>query len=331
MRNHDYRKAESIEMRKDILAMPPEWFRVLGPLGATVNGRTAELGTQQERRLLVPLLSATGKRVTRDELESWVWDDPTERRENALSEVIATLRKTLRRQGISYEVIARDGLVWLAAPEEATDLHWFRSLVKKSSKCPDREQHGLLETALGLVQGEPLVNVKGLYRIDGYRDSIKREIREARIRLFQVAVRAGRHADHLSDIETEFRSTPQDGRLAALSMIAHHRMGMTQKASETYMDHQKSLDGILADAELRELQERILRNEPDIGRDPLLGVPYDGEPEDEPEESSEKPRDQLPTVAHKFYGGQKFHNTAFGNGPNIFLTSREDDGQDGHE
>ncbi len=312
MRNHDYRKAESHEMRKDIGTTPSVWFGLLGPLEARVGGQTVHLGTQRERRLLLALLSDPTTVVLRITAEEWVWDNEAGRKD-ALSEVVSDLRQRLTEAGVPYPIVAKEGWLRLDLPPQSTDLGCFRELVAQAEKSPAAEQYDLFREAMRLVRGEPFAEVHGQLGVGAFREKVKDEVMVARIRLFEVSARLGRHPEHLGAIKSEFERAPSNHRLAVLSMAAHYRMGMTKEALATYLKHARQARdlGIPIRAELQELQRRILQDDPDLREDEGQHMnEADGQHETTGTGTGEQPTG----VTNNIYGAQTINGAAiFGN------------------
>lgn len=326
MRNHEYRKAESIEMRNDIERTPSVWIGLLGPLEARVDGRTVDFA-QQEGRLLVALLSAEAGPVPRSKAEEWVWDDEP-RRTDALGEVVAALRRKFVVAGAPDLIVARGGLLRFEVSGLSTDLNRFRALAGEAEHRPPAEQYDLLKEAMQLVRGEPFATVRGTKGIDGYREILQGEIRLARIRFLEVSAKLGRHSNHMNTIKEEFERDPSNHRLAVLTVAAHYHLGMTQEALAAYSKHERRLteDGILVRGELQELQRRILQDDPELNQNEEQHM---NEPD---EKTATAPADQPAGVTNNI-GRQTVNGPAInGNSTgSIYFYARPDTREDSHE
>ena len=73
-------------------------YQVLGPLTATIDDRTVNLGGPKQRLVLALLLVEAGRTVTAERLIDRIWDDaPPEGARHTLQAYISELRKLLDR------------------------------------------------------------------------------------------------------------------------------------------------------------------------------------------------------------------------------------------
>ena len=244
-------------------------FRILGPLEVRREGETLALGGARQRSLLAFLLLHRNEVVSRERLIDALWGEgPPATASNALQVAVHALRKLLgherlRSHGGGYEL--------LVEPEEL-DLGRFERTV-------DRARAGVatateLRRALSLWRGEAAT---GDYPI-GVRSELERL---DELRLFALEERieadltAGRHGALAEELDALVLEHPYRERLRGQLMVALYRAGRQADALEAYAGARRTLVddlGIEPGRELRELEARVLRQDPDLDRPPSAGV-----------------------------------------------------------
>ncbi|MFJ8937080.1 AfsR/SARP family transcriptional regulator [Streptomyces sp. NPDC102365] len=245
----------------------------LGPLELWHQGRQYPLGSLKERCTLGILLYARGNPVSVDTLVERVWDDgePPAAPVEALHIYLSRLRTRLNR------AVGDDALVERASPrryrlriEHENDvdlvrLERLRAQARVAAGGGDTEYAvGLLHTAQALWRGEPFAEFSGAWAVSARARLTEdhRRVREERIRL---ELELGRHADLVGELHELVSLNPLAQQAVASLMLALYRSGRDGEALALYQDTRGRLGdelGIDPGANLRDLQQRILRQDP---------------------------------------------------------------------
>ncbi|MBB5895606.1 AfsR/SARP family transcriptional regulator [Kutzneria kofuensis] len=237
-------------------------FRVLGELRATVDGRDVDLGPRRQRCVLAVLLVETGRGVSVDELIDRVWGTAApQRAAGTLYSYLSRLRGAL---GGATLVNASDGYRLAIGPDDV-DLHRFRRLIAEA-RASDRDEVAgeLFRQALGLWQGQALSGLSSPW-LDDMRSQLEQERLAARRDHVDIELRAGRHAELLSELTTEATRRPEDERLAGQLMLALYRSGRQADALRHYDLTRRWLaeeHGADPSPPLQEVYQRILTGDP---------------------------------------------------------------------
>ena len=241
-------------------------FLILGPLEAIDGGRQLPLGGTKQRSLLALLLLHANQVVSRDRLIDELWSGAASRDgTKSLSVAVARLRKALAPED-GLLVTRPPGYELRLGPGQL-DLHRFEQLVAEASASAEpATAAGKLRDALALWRGPPLSDL-------AYQSFCQAEIArldELRLLALEDRLRAdlelGRHAELVGELESLVAEHPLRERLRELLMVALYRAGRQAEALETYSAARAALTeelGIEPSRELQELQQAILRHEPD--------------------------------------------------------------------
>ncbi|MFJ2264238.1 AfsR/SARP family transcriptional regulator [Streptomyces sp. NPDC087844] len=245
----------------------------LGPLELWHQGRQYALGSLKQRCVLGVLLYARGDPVSVDTLVERVWDD--DELPAAPVEVLHTYLSRLRTR--LHRAVGDDALVERAAPrryrlrvghEEDVDLvrlERLRAQARVAAEQGDTEYAvGLLHAAQALWRGEPFAEFTGAWAASARARLTEdhRRVREERIRL---ELRLGRHADLVGELHELVSLNPLAQQAVAALMLALYRSGRDGEALAQYRETRGRLGdelGIDPGADLRDLQQRILRQDP---------------------------------------------------------------------
>ncbi|GAA0998290.1 hypothetical protein GCM10009555_097320 [Acrocarpospora macrocephala] len=235
-------------------------FRLFGAVEAQVGDKRIDLGSERERRLLVALLSK-GRRIERQKLLDWIWDEAPDSAFGDLDKFMSKLRRRLDGIGLGEALVNRDRLCQLDVPANAVDVHRFRALVAEARHADDQRAAALLSEALELSDGEPLAGLSGR-QVDSYRHALNEERYAAELAFVQVELRLGHHQERIADLARLFAERPDD-TVAGLRMLALHRAGRQAEALRVYDEHRLRLKAMGLDVpqRLAELHGRILRND----------------------------------------------------------------------
>ncbi|MFJ3790971.1 AfsR/SARP family transcriptional regulator [Kitasatospora sp. NPDC090091] len=250
-------------------------FRLLGPVEFQVDGGGVALGPRKQRLVLAALVVDAGRVVPTDTLIRRVWDaHPPQEAQSSLYAYVARLRAVLRtatRSGVlDAPAIGRAGGGYrLDAGASRVDLRDFRELAARARTADGdlRGRTALLEQALGLWRGQALSGQTGGW-VDALRLRLEREHFAVRLQRHDTHLALGNHAELLPELLALAGEQPDDEALVGQLMLALHRCGRAAEALEHYERTRRRLAGRLgADpgAGLRELHERILRDDPRLG------------------------------------------------------------------
>ncbi|MGW7384547.1 BTAD domain-containing putative transcriptional regulator [Streptomyces sp. NPDC054794] len=266
-------------------------FAVLGPVRAWRGERELDLGSPQQRAVLVALLLRRGRPVTLDELLNTVWGEnlPTAA-VSVLRTYVSRLRKVLepgRDIPESERVVVSVGDGYLArVPEGALDLAVFEQRVAEAKKVRAAgrvsDAAELLRTALDGWQGGALAGVPGPLA-ESERNRLSEERLTALEARLDADVELGRHGEVIAELISLTGAHPLRERLCRLLMLALYRSDRQAEALETYHRTRGILAaelGIDPGAPLQDLYERILAADAslDLGppappAEPALPVP----------------------------------------------------------
>ncbi|MBQ0847152.1 tetratricopeptide repeat protein [Streptomyces sp. BH-SS-21] len=245
----------------------------LGPLELWHQGRQYALGSLKARCVFGILLYARGDPVSVDTLVERVWDD--DELPAAPVEVLHTYLSRLRTR--LHRAVGDDALVERASPrryrlrlgrEEDVDfvrLERLRAQARVAAGRGDTEYAvGLLHAAQALWRGEPFAEFTGAWAASARARLTEdhRRVHEERIRL---EMQLGRHADLVGELHELVSLNPLAQQAVASLMLALYRSGRDGEALTLYRDTRDRLGdelGMDPGANLRDLQQRILRQDP---------------------------------------------------------------------
>ena len=228
-------------------------FRILGPLEILEDDAPLDLPAKQ-RTLVAMLLLHANEVVSADRLIDAVWEDePPARAAKALQVYISHLRKALGRE----RVITRSPGYQLTVADDEFDLRRFEASLAE----------GRPRDALALWRGPPLSDVS----YSRFAQSEIARLQELRLSALEAhhdqELAAGRHAQLVGELEALVHAHPLRERLRGQLMVALYRAGRQADALDAYQDTRESLIeglGIEPGRELRELQQRILNQDPTL-------------------------------------------------------------------
>jgi YVTN family beta-propeller protein len=257
-------------------------FGLLGPLEVIDGSRRLAIGAGRRRALLALLLLHRNEVVSADRLIEELWDgQPPATASKGLQVHISQLRRDL----VVGNRVAGGGLLTrangyvLEVPAGRLDIERFeRALSDAQDANAEARHHDAAKRAseaLCLWRGPPLMDF-------AYESFAQREIaRLEELRLvvleerFEAELAIGRHAKVIADLEAAVHAQPLRDRLRGQQMVALYRCGRRAEALEVYRDgHRRSIEelGVEPSPQLRELQERILEESPDLVSPPRGGL-----------------------------------------------------------
>lgn len=251
-------------------------FRILGPLEVTAGDRLLALGGPRQRALLAVLLLHANEVVSTDRLIDALWgDSPPDTAHKALQGNVLALRKALEPDRKPDEAWGRlvtqpPGYLLRVEPRDL-DLERFEELAAEGRAAlqggdPARAAV-LLREALGLWRGPPLADVA----FEAFAQAEVTRLEEARLAGLEERIEAdlalGRDAELVGELESLVAREPLRERLRGQLMLCLYRCGRQADALACYRHGREALVeglGIEPGPALRELEQRILRQDPSL-------------------------------------------------------------------
>lgn len=277
----------------------PVIVSVLGHLHVTVDGHAIELTAEKERIVLATLAVSGQEGISVEALMDELWDEPTSANKGTLQTYVSNLRRALRTDTSGGPVIERVGDRYRLSSDVAVDLDRFRmrlAAVREAlaSEATRGDASDLVAGALAVVRGplDPtLVRGAGLLAAEAARAN--EEWREARWIRAELEIQADRAAGVVSDLLAVVEEDPTEERFWRLLMLAYWRTGRQQMALDAYQQVRRVLAdelGVLPDPSLQDLEQAILRHDPELARQPDAAAPVP------------KPRGHIRAVRTTFVG-----------------------------
>ncbi len=250
-------------------------FRVLGPIEVVGERGSIVLGGPKQRAVLAHLIVRANQVVTTDALIGLIWgEEPPEAARNSLQSYVSHLRKALGAERLESRT---PGYVLHLTTDEL-DAARFELLLREARGANGNAEQaaGLLREALGLWRGPAFADLaaeEGLSGEIARLDELHIQTLEERL---EVDIAAGRHGEVIGELESLVRQQPLRERLWANLMLALYRSGRQADALAAFQRARELLAdelGVDPSPELQRLQERILRQDPDLE---LKGEPLRG-------------------------------------------------------
>jgi DNA-binding SARP family transcriptional activator len=246
---------------------------VLGPIEVTDGDRAIALAGQRQRALLAALVLGHGKVVPVARLVDALWDarPPATARAKIHAHISAL------RQAIGYgprdaeaPLLTRPPGYLLCSQDLELDLMEFGSLTAQAGQASGSGQQaaasGLLAAALALWRGSAFADVESpQIRAAG------RMLEERRMLAIEAKAEAdlalGRCEAVVTGLSAALTADPFRERMRALLMVARYRLGCRADALSLYREgHQVMVAelGLEPGPQLRNLQQRILADDPSL-------------------------------------------------------------------
>lgn len=290
-------------------------IRVLGEVGARLDGQAVPLGGPQQRAVLAMLALRSPEVVAVGELVAGVFGkEPPARAVGMIRTYVAQLRKQLDPERANHAksqvIVAASGGYRLALPAEALDAAEFDRLVESTGQLrageDDTEIRDVLGRALALWHGEPLTGLPG-----PYAEAQRRRLAESRTAAAERAagcdLALGHHTETVPRLTALVAENPLREGLHELLMLALYRCGRQTDALEAYTSVRRTLVdelGVEPGPRLQDLHSRILSGDPGLLPPvPCSPAPTPPKPETpRPPAPAARPRALLPRRPAGFTG-----------------------------
>jgi DNA-binding SARP family transcriptional activator/ABC-type branched-subunit amino acid transport system substrate-binding protein len=238
-------------------------FGILGPLEVWEDGMDVQLDAGRQRALLALLLLHANELVATDRLidDLWSGEQPA-----TANKVVQNYVSRLRRVLGDERLLTRSGGYVLRVEE--TDAGEFEHAVESARGQSAAEAARTLRVALELWRGRPLVDVE----YEPWAQPEIRRLEELRLSAIEDRIDAelelGRHTLLVPELEALVAEHPLRERLRGQLMLALYRSGRQAEALAAYGSARRLLVdelGIEPDPALRDLQRRILHQDPGLG------------------------------------------------------------------
>jgi predicted ATPase/DNA-binding SARP family transcriptional activator len=254
-------------------------IRVLGPVEVVGDDGPLPLAAKH-RCVVAALLVAGGRSCSPDELVDALWGaNPPASARKLVQVYISQLRRSLPP---SVRIVTKHGSYALDVAPELVDAVRFERLLDESAAARREGNHAL---ALSLVEQASRLWAGRAFGDVGYEGFLQPEVErleELRLAALEERMDAqlalGRHAEALGEILALAAEHPLRERLHGQAMVALYRCGRQAEALEAFTALRGRLDdelGLEPGPELRELQRRILQQDPSLD---VSGQAADGSP-----------------------------------------------------
>jgi DNA-binding SARP family transcriptional activator len=245
-------------------------FRIMGPVGLSVDGTDIAIGASRQRALLAILLLDANRAVHPSTIIEGIWGEaPPQHPEAALQIVVSRLRGALGPAAARL-VSERAGYSIVVEPDEL-DLERAQQAFDVARDVFINEDYtAAAETAsagLACWSGDALADV----RTAPFYESASRELRALQLSIYDIRnrayLRSGRHVQVLADVEAWIRLDPSRERTRGQQMVALFRAGRRVDAFGAYEELRRYLEEVLGvepSAYMQELRRRIEEQDPTL-------------------------------------------------------------------
>lgn len=241
-------------------------FSVLGSLEIRESGQNIVPTASKPRQVLALLLLRRGTIVSPNEIMEELWgESPPNSALTTIQTYIYQLRKILVRHGAGDLLITRPGGYSLEVDDTLLDLHRFEQAVREGRTLLETgrpvEAADRLSDALAAWRGDPLADVAQgglLYSYTTWLQELRFRALEMRI---QADLRAGRHRDLVSELQSLVLTYPLRENLHASLMIALYYSGRRSEALGKYQVLRTKMVeefGLEPGQPLREIHQEII-------------------------------------------------------------------------
>lgn len=252
-------------------------YRILGPVEAARDGVAVELGGAKQRALLALLLVHRDEVVSTDRLVDALWgEEAPGTGRKALQVHVSRLRRAVA--GAALETRSTGYL--LHVPDGCLDLDTFHELVRRATAAGAQ---GRLDQAGDLFRraelewrGPALADAGDSADLAAAASRLEQERRHALEERIEADLAVGRYADVVPELEALVAADPLRERPQAQLMRALYASGRQADALARFQSARRVTIGELGlepGPQLRELEQAILRQDPDLPTQALQPPP----------------------------------------------------------
>ncbi len=243
-------------------------IRLLGPVGATVEGEEIDLGGPKERTLLALLAASPASSSSSDRLIDAMWgEEPPGSAKKTLQTYVSHLRKAFT----PTDVIATGPGGYALLSIARTDVEEVEARMASALRAHGGLEPGarvaLLGDALEAFEGTPLSGTAPSVLLDSLAESYS-QLRWSLVEELATArVSVGDDPTLIADLHRWVDENPHRERLWVQLMLELYRAGRQGESLATFQRARKHLlDGLGVEPgpELRDLESAILRQDPDL-------------------------------------------------------------------
>ncbi len=246
------------------------FFRILGPLEASVRGKPIRVGRNRQLTVLAALLLNANRVVPVNSLIDAVWrSTPPATADKQIQTCVWRLRNAFAAAGAPVDLIETEqGGYRIRLDEEDLDAHAFEKAVRRAralAAAGDLESASTeYQRALAFYRGQPLADISGplTYAVAAHWEERRFSVLEEWL---DIGLTLGRHAELISELKPLVAEYPMRERLCAQLMTALYQSQRRAEALAVYRNSRlaqiKNL-GLEPSTGLQELHQKILAGEP---------------------------------------------------------------------
>ncbi len=246
------------------------FFRILGPLEASVRGKPIRVGRNRQLTVLAALLLNANRVVPVNSLIDAVWrSTPPATADKQIQTCVWRLRNAFAAAGAPVDLIETEqGGYRIRLDEEDLDAHAFEKAVRRAralAAAGDLESASAeYQRALAFYRGQPLADISGplTYAVAAHWEERRFSVLEEWL---DIGLTLGRHAELISELKPLVAEYPMRERLCAQLMTALYQSQRRAEALAVYRNSRlaqiKNL-GLEPSTGLQELHQKILAGEP---------------------------------------------------------------------
>jgi len=247
-------------------------YRILGPTEVLDGGESVDIGSRQQRALLVLLLVNVNRVVSTERILEEFWPNDFDGKEKTLWVYISRLRSVLepdrQAHGKNTVLVTRDHGYSLRVDADDIDVHRFERAAKRGRSLvmddPSAARE-ILRGALALWRGAPLED----FTYEEFAQAEIARLEELRLNAIEDRIdadlRVGLHRDVIGEVERLVRDYPLRERPVRLAMTTLYRSGRQADALRMFQVHRRTIGeelGIEPSPELCRVEEQVLLHDP---------------------------------------------------------------------
>jgi ABC-type transport system substrate-binding protein/DNA-binding SARP family transcriptional activator len=255
-------------------------FLILGPVEVSNGAGVLRLGGPKQRALLADLVLNAGTIVSTARLIEDLWgNDPPPTAGHTVEAYISRIRRVLQDGSARQVLLTKPPGYLLDVGRDRVDAFRFEELVEKATAAAGRGDDGMaaavLRDALGLWRGDALADVsEAPFALTAARRLADRRLL-ARERRIEADLRLGHAQDLVAELEALAAAHPYHEPFHQQLMLALYRSGRQTDALAAFRRARVLLVdelGIEPRPELRQLEQAILRQDPELQQRPAAGA-----------------------------------------------------------